>query len=175
MYCQGGKHPPRCLSLYCDQGLLAVTNIPFRPGSAAALKRTYSSAVSVPSASGRAAPELVPAPVPPARGVLLRTDDDAWPFSSVSLPLLAALASAIAACTCMCKLSPPLACHQKTMPSVVGPENAVVSQEVVRAAARVSETGTDLLCCMPQDLLDLGSDSSHCSRLQLPEFARIGC
>lgn len=152
-----------------------MTNIPFRPGSAAALKRTYSSAVSVPSAKGGAIPELLPAPVPPARGVLLRADDDAWPFSRFSLTLPAALASAIAACTCMCKVSPPLARHQETMPSVVGPDNAVVSQEVVRAAARVSETGTDLLCCMPQDLLNLGSDSSHCSRLQLPEFACIGC
>ena len=174
MYYQGGKHPPCCLSLYSNQGLLAVTNVPFRPGSAAALKRTYSSAVSVPSARGGAAPELLPALVPPARGVLLCTDD-AWPFSSVSLLLPAALASAIATCTCMCKELPPLARHQETMPSVVGPDNAVVSQEVVRAAARVSETGTDLLCCMPQDLLNLGSDSSHCSRLQLPEFARISC
>ena len=33
----------------------------------------------------------------------------------------------------------------------------------------------DLLHGVPQHLLDLGSHSSHCSRLQLPELSRVGC
>ena len=53
----------------------------------------------MPSARAGAVPELLPAAAPPARGVLL---DDAWPFSRASLPLPPALASAMAACTCMC-------------------------------------------------------------------------
>ena len=35
--------------------------------------------------------------------------------------------------------------------------------------------GADLFHGVPQDLLDLGSDGRHRSRLQLPELPRIGC
>ena len=48
----------------------------------------------MPSARGDGDPAL-------ARGVLPRADEGAWPFSSGPLLLVAALASAIAACTCM--------------------------------------------------------------------------
>ena len=54
----------------------------------------------MPSARGGGTPELLRAIPAPARGVLPCTDEDVWPFSRVSLFLLAALASAIAACTC---------------------------------------------------------------------------
>lgn len=47
----------------------------------------------MPSARGDGDPAL-------ARGVLSHADEDAWPFSIGPLLLVAALASAIAACTC---------------------------------------------------------------------------
>ena len=133
----------------------------------------------MPSARAGAAPELLLAAAPPAWGVLLRADDDAWPFSNASLPLPPALASVIAACTCM-RMHHSYDADPAPITSSRYKQD-VVSYSPFHGLGALHLSGgshnrrTDLFHGVPQHLLDLGSNSRHCSRLQLPELSRIGC